>query len=155
MDDLDSSVFRLEVSGWANSDPVDLEELRGRVLMVEVFQMLCPGCVSRRIPQAQRVQKAFNPELVTVLGLHSVFEHHEAMTEVALKAFMHEYRITFPVAIDLPREHSPIPSTMARYGLQGTPTTLLVGKDSRIQHTFFGGIDDLQLGAILGRMVER
>lgn len=152
MDDLDPDVFTFDVSEWMNSDPIDMADLRGRVVLVEVFQMLCPGCVSRGIPQAQRVQRAFNPDLVKVIGLHSVFEHHEAMTPVALKAFMHEYGITFPVAVDRPSELGMIPETMRRYELQGTPTTLIIGRDGRIHHRFFGGIDDLQLGAILGRL---
>lgn len=151
-DDLYSDALIFDVAAWANSEPINLGDLRGRVVMVEAFQMLCPGCVSRGIPQAQRVQRAFKPELVTVLGLHSVFEHHDVMTPVALDAFLHEYQITFPVAIDRPIENQRIPATMARYELQGTPTTLLVGRDGRIHHIFFGGVDDLQLGAILGRM---
>lgn len=155
MNEFDPDIFILDVDGWANSEPVDLAELRGQVVMVEVFQMLCPGCVSRGIPQAQRVQRAFNTDLVKVIGLHSVFEHHEAMTPVALNAFLHEYGITFPVAIDRQRDGQRIPATMARYEFQGTPTTLLIGKDGRIKHRFFGGIEDLQLGAILGQMVAR
>lgn len=155
MDDFDSELFAFDIEGWANSEPVEMDALRGQVVLIEVFQMLCPGCVSRGIPQAQRVQRAFNPELVQVLGLHSVFEHHEAMTPTALAAFIHEYALTFPIAIDRQVDNQRIPATMTRFEFQGTPTTLLIGKDGRIQHRFFGGVDDLQLGALLGQMVAR
>ena len=37
--------------------------------MIEAFQMLCPGCVSHGLPQAQRIQHAFG-DAVAVLGLH-------------------------------------------------------------------------------------
>ena len=41
---------------WLNTpEPLTLERLRGRVVLLHAFQMLCPGCVSRGIPQAQRV----------------------------------------------------------------------------------------------------
>ncbi len=40
---------------WLNTPgPLTLERLRGNVVLLHAFQMLCPGCVSRGIPQAQR-----------------------------------------------------------------------------------------------------
>ena len=78
---------------WLNTDqPLSLADFRGKVLAVEVFQMLCPGCVSHGLPQASRIASTFAPDKVAVIGLHSVFEHHDAMTPTALRAFLHEYR---------------------------------------------------------------
>ena len=76
--------------------------------------MLCPGCVSHGLPQAKRIQQAFGGD-VTVLGLHCVFEHHEAMTPVSLEAFLHEYRITFPVGVDAHDPGVALPITMGRF----------------------------------------
>src|SRR5690606_30097056 len=104
---------------WFNTpEPLSLAALRGRVVMVCAFQMLCPGCVSQGLPQAQRVAGLFQPADVAVIGLHSVFEHHEAMQPVALRAFLHEYRIRFPVGIDEPNGTEQ-PRTMRLYGFQG------------------------------------
>ena len=88
--------------------------------------MLCPGCVSHGLPQAQRVRATFPQEQVAVIGLHTVFEHHAAMTPVALQAFLHEYRIGFPVGVDRADPESPIPLTMRAYAMQGTPTLVLI-----------------------------
>src|SRR3989338_11235550 len=113
---------------WLNADtPLSLADFKDRVLAVEVFQMLCPGCVSHGLPQAQRIAATFDPAQVAVIGLHSVFEHHAAMTPVALRAFLHEYRIRFPVAVDAPGD-GPLPSTMEAWGLQGTPTLVLIDR---------------------------
>lgn len=146
--------FTLEVTGWVNSDPVNLDDLLGRVVMVEAFQMLCPGCVSHGIPQAKRVQRAFEGTDVAVLGLHTVFEHHDVMGPDALAAFISEYRITFPVAIDRPVEGRSMPATMTRYGLQGTPTILLIDRRGRLRHSILGAPDDLALGVHLGRLLS-
>ncbi len=89
---------------------------------------------------------------VAVVGLHTVFEHHDAMTPLALRAFLSEYRITFPVGIDR-HDGDPIPMTMHRYGLQGTPSTLLIDRLGRLRLSAFGAIDDIQLGAHLGRLL--
>ena len=46
----------LAVSRWFNTDEnPTLAGLRGEVVVIEAFQMLCPGCVSHGIPQAQRI----------------------------------------------------------------------------------------------------
>ena len=89
-------------SEWLNTpEPLTLEGLCGRVVVIECFQMLCPGCVSHGLPQAQRIAQTFRPQDVAVIGLHCVFEHHAAMTPLSLRAFLHEYRIRFPVAVDM------------------------------------------------------
>ncbi len=129
------------------------EALRGRVVVLHAFQMLCPGCVSHGIPQAQRIQATFAPEDVCVVGLHSVFEHHEAMRPVSLEAFLHEYRVTFPVAVDAPGDASPIPKTMAAYEMRGTPTLVLIDKAGRLRLHVFGRPDDMAVGAAVASLV--
>jgi hypothetical protein len=88
-----------------------------------------------------------------VVGIHSVFEHHAAMTPVALEAFIHEYRLTFPIGVDEPGAKGPIPVTMERYRMQGTPTTIVIDRDGCIAEHAFGQIDDLALGALVGSLL--
>lgn len=140
----------LIVQKWLNvNEPLFLEQLRGKVVAIFAFQMLCPACIERSIPQAQRVFQAFSADEVVVLGLHSVFEHHAAMSEVSLKAFLHEYRVSFPVAIDLPSviENNPVPETMRTYRNQGTPTLLLIDRQGHLRKQKLGQEQDLVLGA--------
>ena len=139
--------FPAETADFDDAEDLTLEALRGRVVVLEAFQMLCPGCVAYGLPQAERVHTLFPPEQVTVIGLHSVFEHHAAMTPVSLQAFLHEYRIHFPVAVDAPGEHGhAMPRTMRAYDMQGTPTLTLIDADGIIRHQHFGRIGDLVLG---------
>src|SRR5690606_29893966 len=114
---------------WFNTDhPLTLDGLLGRVVVIEAFQMLCPGCVSHGLPQAGRVHETFSRQEVVVLGLHCVFEHHDAQTPVSLEAFLHEYRIAFPVGVDAPAATGALPRTMASYDMQGTPTLILIDR---------------------------
>lgn len=136
------------VDQWFNTkEPLTIAGLRGKVIVVEAFQMLCPGCVSHGIPQAQRIYQTFSPEQVQVIGLHTVFEHHSAMTPVSLEAFIHEYRINFPVGVDRPGEGSRLPQTMRAYSMEGTPTLLLIDAQGNLRDQHFGNINDLALGA--------
>jgi peroxiredoxin len=137
------------VEQWLNAETsLSLVALRGRVIVAGAFQMLCPGCVSELIPQLRQAHALFKGTEVSVLGLHTVFEHHDAMGPISLKAFLHENRITFPVAIDKPQmPKSPLPETMESYGMQGTPTMLLIDRDGNLRRQIFGHLHDMQLGA--------
>jgi peroxiredoxin len=144
-------------SQWFNTDgaTLALSDLLGKVVVLHAFQMLCPGCVQHGLPQAQRIHAVFSPDEVVVIGLHTVFEHHAAMTPVSLEAFLHEYRIAFPVGVDAPSTdpRQPIPVTMQTYGLQGTPSLILIDRAGRVRHHAFGAEDDLAVGAAIAMLV--
>ena len=136
---------------WINTaKPLSLAQLRGKVVIIEAFQMLCPGCVLHGLPLAQSIQCSFPEDKVQVLGLHSVFEHHSAMEKHALEAFAHEYRLTFPIAIDQPVKPGPLPATMQAWGLRGTPSLLIVAPDGALFAHHFGQVSELTVGAQIG-----
>lgn len=140
---------------WLNSPlPISLESLRGKVVVLHAFQMLCPACVSHGLPQAQRIHELFPAAEVAVMGLHTVFEHHEAMTPAALRAFVHEYRFGFPVGIDAPSGDpaDPVPATMRAYALRGTPSLILIDRNGFLRRHSFGADDDLALGAAIATL---
>lgn len=151
----DPAMPEWDIAQWFNTDrPLRLADLRGQVVLVHAFQMLCPGCVMHAIPQARKAHELYGDQGVAVIGLHTVFEHHAAMQPHALEAFIHEYGLRFPVGVDAPSDDGqPIPRTMARLGLQGTPTTLLIDKQGRLRVQHFGQVDDLALGVVLGRLL--
>ncbi len=146
----------IEAERWFNTEqPLSLEMFRGKVVVLHAFQMLCPGCVSQAVPQARRLHEiAKSIDDLVVLGIHTVFEHHAAMTPVSLEAFLHEYRLTFPVAVDRASSDGPIPQTMAAYGFKGTPSTVVIDREGRIARHSFGADDDLVLGLVLGSLLS-
>lgn len=139
---------------WFNSKaPITLAGLRGRPVLLHTFQMLCPGCVIHAIPQAQKVAAMLRDTDLAVIGLHTVFEHHAAMTPVSLDAFIHEYRISFPVGVDKPGTSGTTPQTMAAYRFRGTPSTVLIDRGGFIRHHGFGQEDDIELGLRIGMLL--
>lgn len=143
-----------QVSQWFNTDkPLELAALRGRVVVLHAFQMLCPGCVSHGVPQAERIHRLFADDGVEVIGLHTVFEHHAAMTPVALEAFLYEYRITHPIGVDIHEDGDPTPVTMRTYALKGTPSLMLIDRAGRLRLQHFGRVDDLVIGREVMRLV--
>ncbi len=137
------------IQEWLNTPtPIELEAQRGKVVVACAFQMLCPGCVRHAIPQLNALHEYFTPRGIVVVGLHTVFEHHAAMTPTSLRAFLHEYRVRCPVGVDETADDGgPVPRTMAAYRMQGTPTLLLVDRLGRLRRQEFGHVPDLSLGA--------
>lgn len=145
----------LQTTGWINTDtPLTLANLKGKVIAISAFQMLCQGCVEHGLPQAKRLAAKFNSQEVAVIGLHTVFEHHAVMTPAALQVFMAEYKWPFPVGIDAPDADGP-PKTMTAYQMQGTPTLLLFDRAGRLRRHYFGRPDDIQIAAeIMAMCIE-
>jgi len=142
-----------QVSRWFNSEPLTLEALRGNVVLLHAFQLLCPACAMQALPQMQRVRHALAHERLVVVGLHTVFEHHEAQDPATLAAFVHEYRYDFPVGVDAHEASDPLPVTMRRYAMRGTPTLVLIDGEGRVRQQHFGVMDDLLLGASVGQLL--
>lgn len=146
----------LNTADWLNVDePLTLDEQRGKVVMIEAFQMLCPGCVSHGLPLAERVHNTFSRNDLVVIGLHTVFEHHAVQgTRAALEAFLHEYKLSFLVAIDAPSEAGDLPCTMRAYQMQGTPTLILIDRLGHLRKQHFGVIPELALGAEIMSLIQ-
>jgi hypothetical protein len=145
----------LLVQTWFNTDrPLLLSGLRGRVVVLAAFQVLCPNSIASGIPQAQRIFETFEPKDVAVIGLHATFEHHDAFNSAVLKAFIHEYRLKFPIALDQPNTASPIPHTMERYKMRGTPSLVLIDRHGLVRKHAFGAVDDLRMGAEIGALTQ-
>ena len=132
-----------QVAQWFNTQqPISLADLRGQVVLIHA------------IPQARQVHEQFADQGVAMIGLHTVLKHHDAIQAHALAAFIHEYGLRFAVGVDAPSaDEPPVPRTIARWGLQGTPTTLVADRQGRLRLREFGHVSDLPLGAILGRLL--
>lgn len=155
MTDTVSYAPELLTHAWFNTDrPLLLSGLRGRVVVLCAFQVLCATSAACGVPQAQRIHETFAPSDVAVIGLHATFEHHDAFSAAMLKAFIHEYRLKFPIAIDEPNDAGPIPHTMERYRMRGTPSLVLIDRKGFVRKHTFGPVDDLRLGAEIGALTQ-
>jgi peroxiredoxin len=142
------------VSEWLNTpEPLALADLRGKVVVLHAFQMLCPGCVMHGVPQTSRLHQFFDTQDVAVIGIHTVFENHAVMTPDALRVFIHEFRIKFPVGIDSAGDDR-IPETMRRYQMRGTPSLMLIDRDGQLRAHKMGQLEDLVLGAAVQQLID-
>ncbi len=145
----------LIIEKWVNSEEgFKFSVKSNQIKVIHVFQMLCPGCVYRGIPQAVELYQKFNSEDVSIVGLHSVFENHYAMQPNSLDVFIKEWRLPFPVAIDKRLEDNWIPETMKSYHLQGTPSLIVIDHLGDLKLCRFGHVDQDQIENFIQGLIE-
>ncbi|MDQ3873378.1 MAG: TlpA family protein disulfide reductase [Thermoproteota archaeon] len=64
----------LEVSTWVQGKPTNLDKEKGNVVVIEVFQVNCPGCFLYGIPEAIDIYREYKDDGLKVLGLATAFE---------------------------------------------------------------------------------
>ena len=64
----------LEVSTWVQGKPTNIDKERGNVVLIEVFQVNCPGCFLYSIPEVIDIYRRYRDKGLTVLGLATAFE---------------------------------------------------------------------------------
>jgi peroxiredoxin len=114
----------LGISEWIQGAPTNLDQEKDHVVLVEVFQVNCPGCFMNAIPEAIEIYNKYKDEGVRVLGVATAFEDFDKNTLENLKMLaetgevvgetknalsMHgklqegnklHYKIPFPLAMD-------------------------------------------------------
>ena len=68
------------VSSWVQGTPTNFDRERGHIVVLEVFQVNCPGCFIHALPDAIRVHHKFKGDGVRVLGLATAFEDFDRNT---------------------------------------------------------------------------
>ena len=120
----------LRVSEWIQGRPTNIDKESGNVVLVEVFQVNCPGCFIYGIPQAIDFYKKYHDKGLTVIGLATAFEDYDKNNISNLKLLLSSgevigetrkalsdlgrliegnklsYNIPFAVAMDSLRNHT-------------------------------------------------
>ncbi|MCI0557444.1 MAG: TlpA family protein disulfide reductase [Nitrososphaera sp.] len=203
----------LDVSAWVQGMATNLDKEIGNVVLVEVFQVNCPGCFLYGIPEAIEVYSKYNRDGLKVLGLATAFEDFDKNNIENLQKLVTTgevvgetyralaqygrlkdggklpYKIPFPVCMDmLKKEDGPLAEskimeiiqanvpnfdsytqkdkqlviervrhilgarqfsaqTFEKYGLRGTPSSILVDRKGMLRSTLFGSGGHLE-GAV-------
>lgn len=119
----------LQVYEWVQGDPVNLDQLQDHVILVEVFQVNCPGCFIYSLPQAVDLHQRYHKQGLRVLGVATAFEDYDKNTLESLQKLLLDgetvgatlaalsaygngqlpYKIPFPVAMDkLSKQANPL-----------------------------------------------
>ncbi|CDI05984.1 MAG: redoxin domain-containing protein [Candidatus Nitrosotenuis sp.] len=70
----------LGVSKWVQGMPTNIDQEKDKIVVVEVFQVNCPGCFLYGIPEAINIYNKYKDQGVRVLGIATAFEDFDKNT---------------------------------------------------------------------------
>ena len=113
----------LKVSKWVQGMDTNLDKQNDNIVVVEIFQVNCPGCFMYGIPESIEIYNKYRSEGVSVLGMATAFEDFDKNTIENLQLLLEtgeavgetkkmlsqygesqggkiSYKIPYPVAMD-------------------------------------------------------
>jgi thiol-disulfide isomerase/thioredoxin len=128
----------LATGDWINSAPLKLNELRGRVVLIEFWTFGCINC-RNTLPFIKSWHDRYQDKGLTVIGVHSPEFDEERKVE-NLRREVTSLGIRYAVVTDNDYQ------TWSAYHVEAWPTTFLLDKQGRIRwmHVGEGGYDEAE-----------
>lgn len=121
----------LQVGGqWFNSEPLQLQDLRGKVVLVDFWTYSCINC-QRTLPYLKDWWSKYQDDGLVIIGVHSpefAFEHEAKNVQQAIDSFSLEY----PIMQDNDF------ATWRAYQNRYWPAKYLIDAQGRVRYTHFG-----------------
>ncbi|MFM0073846.1 thioredoxin family protein [Paraburkholderia sediminicola] len=130
---LDNNAAAPEFAGidkWLNSDPLTMQRLRGKVVLVDFWTYTCINCI-HVLPYVKTWNQKYKDQGLAVVGVHTPEYPFERSTD-NVKTAIKRFGITFPVAQDNNY------ATWRAYDNQYWPAFYLVDKKGHVAYTHFG-----------------
>ena len=115
----------LAIGSWINSEPLKLEDLRGRVVLIEFWTFGCFNC-RNTVPFVKSWHDRYREQGLTVIGVHSPETADESKIE-DLRREVASLGINYPVVTDNDYQ------TWNAYDAYAWPTIFLLDKQGRIR----------------------
>ena len=125
------------INNWFNSAPLNIADLRGKVVLVDFWTYGCVNCVNT-LPHVTELYAKYKDRGLVVVGVHTPefpFERSASNVQTALK----RHGITYPVAQDNDSK------TWEAYHNQYWPSQYIVDQSGKIvyQHDGEGGYEEM------------
>ena len=116
--------------GWFNSGPLRLEDLRGKVVLIDFWTYSCVNCV-RTLPYLRRWHEAYGAQGLVIVGVHTPeFEFEKSAANVGRA--IRELGVTWPVVQD--NDYAQWNAYANRYW----PAHYLIDAQGRLRYSHFG-----------------
>ena len=127
------------ITGWINSEPLTLAELKGRVVLLDFWTYTCVNCV-RTFPFLREWHSKYAGSGLVIVGVHTPEFEFEQRTH-NVRAAAEDYDLTYPIAQDNGY------ATWTAFDVQAWPTKVLIGADGQVEyrHRGEGGYGETEL----------
>jgi len=118
------------ISNWINSKPLTINELKGKVVLIDFWTYTCINCI-RTLPYVTSWDEKYKDRGLVIIGVHTPefeFEKKTSNVEGALK----QYNIKYPVAQDNDF------NTWRAFNNQYWPAKYLIDANGNVRYSHFG-----------------
>ncbi|MEK7595358.1 MAG: cytochrome c biogenesis protein DipZ [Patescibacteria group bacterium] len=115
---------------WFNSEPLTLEQLKGKVVIIDFWTYSCINC-QRTLPYLKDWNEKYKDKGLVIIGVHAPefeFEKSEKNVAQAIK----DFKLTYPIVQDNDF------STWKAYNNRYWPAKYFIDKEGYIRYTHFG-----------------
>src|SRR5450830_1824611 len=130
LQDLGQAPALAGIEHWINSAPLNIEQLRGKVVLVDFWTYTCINCVNT-LPYVQDWYQKYKDQGLVVVGVHTPEFPYERNTD-NVKTAIKRFGLTYPVAQD--NQYA----TWTSYNNQYWPAFYLIDKKGQVVYTHFG-----------------
>jgi cytochrome c biogenesis protein CcdA/thiol-disulfide isomerase/thioredoxin len=136
------------IQGWINSKPLTLQQLKGKVVLVDFWTYTCINCI-RSLPYVQGWYSQYHKDGLVVIGVEAPeFSYERIPSNVA--AAVKQDGLTYPIAIDGNL------ATWNAYQNEYWPAEYLIDRNGDVRREHFGEGDyDQTEKAIRGLLSEK
>lgn len=118
------------ITGWINSPPLNLDELKGKVVLIDFWTYSCINCI-RTLPYLKDWYEKYHDKGLEIIGVHTPeFEFEKNFDNV--KYAVAQDGITYPVALDSNFV------TWQNYHNSYWPAHYLIDKNGKVVYEHFG-----------------
>lgn len=118
------------IGTWLNSPPLTVDQLRGKVVLVDFWTYGCVNCL-RHLPHVKEWHEKYRAQGLVVVGVHTPEFAHERST-ANLQEAIRRLRITHAVAQD--NDYA----TWRAFGNQAWPADYLIDRNGRLVYMHYG-----------------
>ncbi len=118
------------ISNWLNSEPLTLESLKGKVVLIDFWTYTCINCI-RTLPHVTSWYEKYKEDGLVIIGVHTPEFEFEKNTD-NVQGAIEQFGITYPVAQDNDF------GTWRAFSNRYWPAKYLIDKNGNIRYYHFG-----------------
>jgi cytochrome c biogenesis protein CcdA/thiol-disulfide isomerase/thioredoxin len=135
------------LTNWINSQPVTLQQLHGKVVLIDFWTYSCINCL-RSVPYIQKWYDQYKDDGFVAIGVHApefAFERQASNVSQAVK----DLGLTYPIALDNSYQ------TWTAFNNQYWPAHYLIDASGQVRRVHFGEGEYNQTEAAIRQLLQQ
>lgn len=135
---------RLQAAEWVGGEPLSLEKLKGKVVLLDYWATWCGPCI-RTFPTLKEWQAKYGSKGLVIIGVTD----HSRQTSEQIRAFVQKQKLPWVVAVD------PSKRMHIDYGVGPIPHSFLIDHDGVVQLSHVSGGDLQEIEKRIEELIAR